>query len=409
MTSAARAIATAQVLDRVMRDDKGRLVSALAFRLRDIALAEEVLQEACISALSHWGRAGVPASPHGWLLRVALRRAIDRIRAQGRAIKGQADVTMLASEEASDMQPEAIPDARLRMMFTCCHPALEPKTRVALTLRVICGLTTAQIAAVFLDNDVAMGQRLSRGKAKIAAAGIGFAIPEREDWPARLQSVLTAVYLIFTRGYAAGPVAGQNLCDEALFLARLLDHLCQSDAEIEGCLALILIIHARAGARAQGLMLADQDRSLWDAQMLAQGLAMTARALGRGQVGPFQIKAAIAACHVADDGPDWPQIGALLITLLQYEDTPVTRLSLAVALGEVQGPDAGLAQLATLAQDLHDYGPFHAAHADFLARAGQHSAALAAYTRAIDMAELLTDADFLTKRREVVARRYLSG
>jgi len=399
MTSAASAQAVAQALARVMAQDKGRLLSALAYRLRDISLAEDMLQEATISALKHWGRTGIPNSPQGWLLRVALRRAIDKIRAAGRAAKGQADLAMLVEEEAGDTTPEAIPDARLRMMFTCCHPALEAKSQVALTLRVICRLTTAQIAAVFLDNESAMGQRISRARAKITAAGIGFAIPDATAWPARLQSVLTAVYLIFTRGYAAGTDMGQDLCQEALFLARLLGHLAPSDPEIEGLLALILITHARAAAREQGALIADQDRSLWNSAMLAEGLDLVTTALGRGQVGAFQIKAAIAACHVRGSGPDWPQIAALIATLLRFEDTPVVRLSHAVALGEVQGAQAALAMMATLENALADYGPFHAARAEFLARLGHRLAAQGAYARAMDLAETMQDRAVLVQRQ----------
>lgn len=211
-----------------------------------------------------------------------------------------------------------------------------------------------------------MGQRICRAKAKTRDAGIGFAIPGRAIWPARLPSVLTAVYLIFTRGYAAGPQAGQALCEVALFLARLLVQLCPDDAEIEGALALILITPARAGARGQG--------------------------------GAFQIKAAVAACHVADAGPDWRQIAALLGTLLQFEDTPVVRLSLAVALGEVQGAAQGLTMLHNLAQDLADYGPYHAARANMLARLGQTGAAHDAFARAMDLAETEGDRAYLALR-----------
>ncbi len=404
MTAAAHAQAITQVLTRVMREDKGRLLSALVYRLRDISLAEDMLQEASISALKHWGRTGVPHSPQGWLLRVALRRAIDRLRANGRAAIGQKDLEMLAREEASETAPEAIPDARLRMMFACCHPALELKTRVALTLRVICGLTTAQIAAVFLDSDVAMGQRLSRAKAKITAAGIGFEIPDETGWPARLNAVQSAIYLIFTRGYAMGPQAGQDLCLEALFLARLMRDLSPDDPEIEGALALLLITQARAGARGQGVALAAQDRALWDEAMLAEGKALVVQALARGRAGPFQVKAAIAACHVAEGGPDWPQIAALLQVLQVYEDTPVTRLSLAVALAELRGAQAGMDILAQLSGELSGYGPYHAAHADMAARLGRTGEARAAYQRAIELSETDADAAFLAARLQALPR-----
>jgi RNA polymerase sigma factor (sigma-70 family) len=404
MRQAAQSHAIDQALDRLMRADKGRLLAALAYRLGDIALAEDMLQEACISALTHWGRAGLPASPQGWLLKVALRRAIDRFRARSRAAHHQQAMTLLAEEEAADSAAPEIPDDRLRMMFACCHPALDPKTRIALTLQVICGLSAAQIAAVFLDSDAAMGQRLSRAKAKIKAAGIGFAIPEAEAWPARLQSVLTAVYLLFTRGYAAGPQAGADLCEEALFLAQLLRELAPDDPEIQGALALLLITHARAGARGQGAMLKGQDRSLWDSTMLEEGVALVQRALQRGQVGPFQIKAAVAACHCAPDGPDWPQIAALLGALLRYEDTPVVRLSLAVAIGEVHGAAQGLALLAPLARELAGYGPYHAAHADLLARAGQTTQAALAYGQAIDLAESTMDKAYLRSKQAALPK-----
>ena len=255
-----------------------------------------------------------------------------------------------------------------------------------------------QIAAVFLDSDVAIGQRISRAKAKITAAGIGFAIPDAAAWPTRLQSVLTAVYLIFTRGYAAGPDMGRDLCQEALFLVRLLVQLAPSDPEIEGLLALILITHARAGARGQGALMPHQDRSLWDSAMLAEGLELVTIALTRGQVGPYQIKAAIAACHVQGSSPDWPQIAALINTLLRFEDTPVVRLSHAVALGEVQGAQVALAQMLPLAGALADYGPFHAARAEFLLRAENSLAAQDAFLTAIDLAETPQDRVVLAQR-----------
>lgn len=400
MSTAASAQAVVQVLKGVMRADKGRLLAALAFRLRDIVLAVEMLQEVCISALTHWARSGVPDSPQGWLLRVGLRCAIDRIRARGRAAKGQADLMILAEEEASDTAPEAILDARLRMMFACCHPALEPKTRVALTLRVICGLSTGQIAAVFLDNEVAMGQGLSRAKAKIAAARIGFEIPAPEGLPARLASVQAAIYLIFTRGYTVGPHAGHDLCKEALFLAQLMGQLCPEDPEIEGALALLLITHARSQARVGRAMLTEQDRRLWDSTMLHEGTGLLAKALARGRPGPFQIKAAVAVCHVAEGGPDWPQIAALMQALLVFEDTPVTRLSLAVVRGEVLGHLVAQVELAPLAADLAYYAPYHAACADMAAKAGQVASARRAYLRAIDLAETPQDAAFLAKQLE---------
>ena len=235
MTNAALALAVTQALNRVMAQDRGRLLSALTVRLRDFELAEEVLQEAVMSALDHWGRAGVPQSPVGWLLKVAYRKAIDRFRHSARSARQAADLALLAREEAEETDPDHIPDDRLRLIFTCCHPALEPKTRIALTLRTVCGLTTAQVAAVFLDPEPTMGQRLSRAKTKIAAARIPFVIPPPEDWAERLNSVLTVVYLVFTAGYTAPANLGRNLCEEAIFLARLIDRLRPAEAVLPCC------------------------------------------------------------------------------------------------------------------------------------------------------------------------------
>lgn len=405
MTQAtAKAVAITQTLTRVMRDDRGRLVSALMHRLRDLQLAEDVLQEAAMSALTHWGRAGLPDNPQGWLLKVALRRAIDRLRAQTRSNRNVADLAILAEEEASDPVPDVIPDHRLRLIFTCCHPALEPKSRVALTLRSLGGLSTAAIAAAFLDAEPTMGQRLSRAKTKITAARIPFAIPDPQDWPERLHSVLTVVYLIFTTGYALGPIQGHDLCDEALFLARLLNQLAPADAEIEGCLALILLTHARRAARLDGqgalVALTDQDRSRWDHAQIAAGLPLVETALRRHRLGPFQIKAAIAACHVQGAAPDWPQIAALYGQLAQFEPTAVVALNHAVALAESGALPQAMAMLAPLSAELDSYQPYHAACAELHARTGNHPGAQIAYTRAIDLAAHPADAAFLHERQK---------
>lgn len=263
----AAAIAVSRELDRVLRADRGRLLAALAAGLRDLSLAEDSLQEAAISALSHWGRSGLPASPQGWLLQVARRKAIDRLRGAGRDSRKAAALAVLVTESSAKVR-EDIPDERLRLIFACCHPALELKSRVALTLRSVCGLTTAEIARAFLDTEPTMGQRLSRAKAKIATAGIPFAVPEAEFWPARLDAVLTTVYLIFTTGYVAGPSEPRDLCREAEYLIRLIDQLRPEDAEIEGALAMMLLTAARRAARigpdGASLPPKEQDRALWD-------------------------------------------------------------------------------------------------------------------------------------------------
>jgi RNA polymerase sigma-70 factor (ECF subfamily) len=400
---ASDAIAVTHALNAVLRTDRGRLLAALISRLRDFQLAEDALQDASISALSHWGRTGLPASPQGWLLRVALRKAIDRLRSTARDTRNTADLAQLAEEEAADMDPDLIPDDRLRLIFTCCHPAIDAKSRVALTLRTVAGLTTPEIARAFLDNDTTMGQRLSRAKSKIAAARIPFAVPGPEDWPDRLQSVLAVVYLIFNAGYTAGPAAGRDLCAEAIWLARLIDRLRPDQSETEGCLALLLITHARRAARSNAggtVALTDQDRALWDHAAIAEGLALIDRALARRAPGPYQIKAAIAACHITEPAPDWPQIAALYARLRQIEPTPVIALNHAVAVAEAGAPEPALAALATLADVLDGYQPYHAARADLLFRLGHLTDARAAYDRAITLAASAADITFLVLRRD---------
>lgn len=398
----ASAIAVSKELDRVMRTDRGRLIAVLAAGVRDLGLAEEALQEAAVSALSHWGRAGLPAAPAGWLLQVARRKAIDRLRgAAHHTRKGQALAVLL--HEAAAPEPQSIPDERLRLIFACCHPALEPKSRVALTLRTVCGLTTPEIARAFLDAEPTMGQRISRAKSKIAAAGIPFAVPEADQWPARLETVLTTIYLIFTTGYVAGPDEPRDLCLEAEYLIRLMDRLRPGDPEIEGALAMMLLTAARRAARigpdGASLSPAAQDRCLWDAGRINEGRAILARAVARHRPGPFQIKAAIADCQMSDPGPDWPQIAALYSALYRHEPTAVVQLNAAVAIAEAGRPDTGLQLVDALAAELQDYQPFHAARAALLARIGAADAARAAYEVAIRLAPHPGDAAFLARRR----------
>ena len=401
MTQAApKAIAVAKVLDSVMRSDRGRLLAALVAGLRNLPLAEEALQEAAVSALSHWGRTGVPNSPQGWLLTVARRKALDRLRGASRDTQKAQALSILIEREEAD--PEDIPDERLRLIFACCHPALEMKSRVALTLRTICGLTTAEIAQAFLDQEPTMGQRLSRAKGKIAGAGIRFEIPDPEHWPARLDAVLTTVYLIFTTGYVAGPDEPRDLCREAEFLMRLIDRLCGGDAEIEGALAMMLLTAARRAARisSDGASLppAAQDRSLWDQAKISEGRVVLARAIERGKAGPFQIKAAIADCQMADPAPDWRQIALLYQSLLRFEPTPVVMLNAAVAAAEAGEAARALELVEGLAEELREYQPWHAARAALLGMNGKFPEAAAAYHHAIATAPSPAEAMFLQRR-----------
>ncbi len=400
-----------EAIEALARADRGRLMSVLIARLKNFQLAEDALQEALASAVLHWGRTGLPASPQGWLLTVATRKAIDLVRKTSRENRKAADIAILLIEETTDAAAEDIPDERLRLIFTCCHPALEPKTRVALTLRTLGGLGTAEVASAFLDNETTMGQRLSRARAKILAAGIPYAVPEPEAWAERLQSVLTVIYLIFNQGYSStSENLPRRLGEEAIDLARMLNDLRPNEAEIEGLLALMLITEARRSARldADGtsIPIASQDRKLWNEGRIAEGLALLDRAMTRRAAGPFQVKAAIAALHAQSEPPDWPQIVLLYDSLLRMEPTPVVQLNRAVALAEAGALEAGLRVLEALGPELDAYQPFHAAWAELLSRSGRMAAAVAAYDRAIDLASNPSDVLFLKHRRALAAKDF---
>jgi RNA polymerase sigma factor (sigma-70 family) len=399
------AIAVANALDRVMRSDRGRLLASLAAGLRDLSLAEEVLQDAAISALSHWARAGLPASPQAWLLTVARRKALDRFRGSKRDSQKADDLALLIVREEEEQ--DEIPDERLRLIFACCHPALELKSRVALTLRTVCGLTTIEIARAFLDQEATMGQRLSRAKAKIAGAGISFEVPAVEHWPGRIDAVLTTIYLIFTTGYVASGEEPRDLCLEAEYLMRLINRLHPGDAEIEGALAMMMLTAARHKARigADGASLppAEQDRDLWDQARIEEGRALLACAMARRSRGPFQIKAAIADCQMAEGGPDWPQIAALYVALWRLEPTPVVTLNAAVAAAEAGDVAQGLGIVDGLANQLADYQPWHAARAALLTKVGDHAEAANAYRRAIEMAPGPAETLFLQGRLAAIS------
>lgn len=394
-------------LSRLMRNDRGRLLAALSADLGQFELAEEALSQAFESALVHWGRHGVPGRPMGWLLRVARRKAIDRIRRAALWRERERTLAILAERDGDAAEPSDIPDERLRLIFTCCHPALDPKSRVALTLRSLCGLTTTEIARAFLDTEATMGQRLSRAKAKIARAGIPFAVPGPEEWEGRLGSVLSVIYLVFNEGYAA--TCGEawlraHLCEEAIFLGRLLSDL-RDDPEILGLLSLMLTTHARRAARVDtgGMMvpLRDQDRGLWDRSQTQEGLSVLDRALGLGAAGPFQIKAAISALHVSatsHESTDWRQMRLLYDALLFHEPSDVVRLNRLVVMAEMGAVDEALNAVEALEPALRAYQPFHAVRADLLARAGDRGAARDAYDMAISLSRNTAERRFLAAR-----------
>ncbi len=407
MTSA---VALPDQIAQIMRDDRGRLLSALIRTLGNFDLAEDALQDAAERALIHWARTGLPTRPDAWLLQVARRAAIDRLRKQKRHTAASPDVIRLMEEDEADraMETPEIPDERLRLIFTCCHPALEEKTRVALTLRTVGGLTTREIARAFLDSDAAMGQRLSRAKAKIAAAGIPFAVPDRADWDPRLNSVLSVIYLIFNEGWTAGPGEAPirtGLCDEAIWLARLMTALARDEPEIEGLLALMLLSHARHKARFDadgGLVpLEDQNHTDWERALIDEGLALLDIAVARRLPGPFQLQAAIGALHVQAESPseiDWPQIMLLYDRLLALAPSPVVALNRAVALAETGALTIARRDLNALAAPLARYQPYHAAAAELARRAGDNDAARAAYAEAIRLSQNAGERSWLQAR-----------
>lgn len=394
-------------LAQLMREDWGRLLAVLVGDLRDFQLAEDCLSQAFGSAVEHWPR-GRPRNPQGWLLQVARRKAISRLRRAATRAKAQPQLEYLRALDAQEIESDHdIPDERLRLIFTACHPALGPKTRIALTLRTLCGLTTPEIARAFLDKEATMAQRLARAKTKIAKAGIPYAVPEPEAWQPRLTSVLTVIYLIFNEGYSANtgeaPIR-HGLCAEAIRLARALHSLCPTEPEVAGLLALLLLTHARSPARldASGaaVALAEHDRSLWDHAQIREGLGLIETALRRGRPGPFQLQAAISAIHAeaADfEATRWDEIALIYDRLLELAPNPVVALNRAVALSFAHGPAIGLANLP---EGIEHYQSFHAAQADMLRRLGRASAARDAYDRALALTVNEADRLFLERRRE---------
>jgi len=394
------------LISKLAREDRGRLLSLLISKFRNFDLAEEALQDALISAHEHWGRVGLPSNPQAWLLTVAKRKALDRIRKMARQNNVYAELSHMTSELTED-QPE-IADERLRLIFTCCHPALDKKSRVALTLRTLGGLTTGEIAKSFLDTEATMGQRLTRAKAKIADAGIPFKVPDTDEWTERLNSVLVVIYLIFNAGYHTGvgefPLR-QSLCEEAIYLARMLNALRPNEPEILGLLALMLTIHARSKARFDAdsfVPLEQQNTNFWDRAMLAEGDRILEQAMAFRVPGPFQIQAAIAALHSHEGRKDWPQIVMLYDSLIRFDRNPVIRLNRAVALAEAGFVDPALEELGLIRVELEDYQPFHAARADLLLKANQMAEAMEAFKTAIKMATNDVDRTFLQNRKDAV-------
>ncbi len=405
---------------RIFQEEYGRAVASLVRHLGDMDLAEEAIQEAFAIAVEKWPVTGRPPSPAGWIITTGRNRAIDWLRREAsreqrhaQAVHvypggdaSQADPAHLATEEVS-----AVEDDRLRLIFTCCHPALAPAAQVALTLRLLGGLETAEIARAFVVPDATMAQRLVRAKAKIKAARIPYRVPEHAELPDRLRPVLAVIYLVFNEGYAVSSgtaLVRDDLCAEAIRLARILADLMPDEPEVLGLLALLLLAESRRAARTgpdgELVLLADQDRTRWDRDLIREGQHLVRACLRRNQPGPYQIQAAINAVH-ADAGTaaetDWRQILTLYNQLMAVAPTPVVALNRAVAVAEIDGPGAALGLVDGL--DLSRYHLFHATRGDLLRRLGRREEAADAYAAALALTQNAAERDFLENRRDEVA------
>jgi RNA polymerase sigma-70 factor, ECF subfamily len=398
-------------ITRAHQAEWARVVASLTRRFGDLDVAEEAAAEAFAAAVARWPADGVPPSPGGWLTTTATRKAIDRIRRENRRDDKQKEAQMLYGDEPSE-PAGAIEDERLRLIFTCCHPALALESRVALTLRLVGGLTVAQIARAFLVPEATVGQRITRAKAKIKVARIPYRVPSAQDLPGRVSGVLTVLYLVFNEGYlATGPDTDpvrHDLTAEAIRLTRLIRVLLPQDGEVAGLLALMLLIEARRAARVSAsgelVSLDQQDRGAWDRALIAEGHGLVRERLAAGlPPGRYQVLAAINAVHTSARGiadTDWSQVVALYDQLVRLDPSPIVALNRAIAVAELDGPEVALAAVDRLADRLAGYHAYYATRADLLRRLGRSQDSRAAYDRAIELAGNSAEVAFLTRRRD---------
>jgi RNA polymerase sigma-70 factor (ECF subfamily) len=397
--------AAAQI-ETTFREEHGRVLAALISQLGDFTLAEDALQDALVNALERWPKEGVPRNPGAWLTTVAKRRAIDRLRRASTQERNAAILDPADDEEETEM--ESIPDDRLKLMFTCCHPSLALEAQVALTLHTLGGLSTQEVARAFLVPVPTMAQRLARARAKIRNAGIPYRVPPADLLPERLGALLAVIYLIFNEGYVAtsrDTLTRQELCSEAIRLCRILVALMPQSAEARGLLALMLLHDSRRETRLDAagklVLLEEQDRTRWNQGEIREGVDILDEALALNQPGPYQVQAAISALHAeapTADATDWPQIAALYSTLFRMIHSPVVEVNRAVAVAMAWGAPAGLDILLRLEERAADFYPYHAACADLLRRTGQREAAADAYERAIALCQNSAERTYLQRR-----------